>query len=85
MKKSMIEIAGIRFPLCSLNTLIIGSGAAALNAAVNLFDCGQKNIAIATNALLKMSKTKGYRFLTGMKSSPYSQKKEAEKRMLSEP
>ena len=49
MKKSMIEIAGIRFPLCSLNTLIIGSGAAALNAAVNLFDCGQKNIAIATD------------------------------------
>jgi len=45
----MIEIVGIRFPLCSLNTLIIGSGAAALNAAVNLFDCGQKNIAIATD------------------------------------
>jgi len=49
MKKNMIEIDGIRFPLCSLNTLIIGSGAAALNAAVNLFDCGQKNIAIATD------------------------------------
>ncbi len=45
----MIEIDGIRFPLCSLNTLIIGSGAAALNAAVNLFNCGQKNIAIATD------------------------------------
>jgi len=49
MKKNMIEIDGIRFPLCSLNTLIIGSGAAALNAAVNLFDCGQKDIAIATD------------------------------------
>jgi succinate dehydrogenase/fumarate reductase flavoprotein subunit len=49
MKKNMIEIDGIRFPLCSLNTLIIGSGAAALNAAVNLFDFGQKNIAIATD------------------------------------
>jgi succinate dehydrogenase/fumarate reductase flavoprotein subunit len=49
MKKTMIEIDGIRFPLCSLNTLIIGSGAAALNAAVNLIDCGQKNIAIATD------------------------------------
>lgn len=49
MKKNMIEIDRIRFPLCSLNTLIIGSGAAALNAAVNLFDCGQKDIAIATD------------------------------------
>ncbi len=49
MKKSMIEIEGIRFPLYSLNTLIIGSGAAALNAAVNLFDFGQKEIAIATD------------------------------------
>jgi succinate dehydrogenase/fumarate reductase flavoprotein subunit len=49
MKKNMIEIDGIRFPLYSLNTLIIGSGAAALNAAVNLFDYGQKDIAIATD------------------------------------
>ncbi len=49
MKKKMIEIDGIRFPLYSLNTLIIGSGAAALNAAVNLFDNGQKDIAIATD------------------------------------
>jgi succinate dehydrogenase/fumarate reductase flavoprotein subunit len=49
MKKNMIEIDGIRFPLYSLNTLIIGSGAAALNAAVNLFNYGQKDIAIATD------------------------------------
>jgi succinate dehydrogenase/fumarate reductase flavoprotein subunit len=49
MNKKMIEIDGIRFPLYSLNTLIIGSGAAALNAAVSLSDCGQKNIAIATD------------------------------------
>ena len=49
MKKNTIEIDGIRFPLYSLNTLIIGSGAAALNAAVNLFEYGQKDIAIATD------------------------------------
>jgi len=36
-------------PLYSLNTLIIGSGAAALNAAVNVFEKGQKDIAIATD------------------------------------
>jgi len=49
MKKNTIEIEGIRFPLHSLNTLIIGSGAAALNAAVNLFNYGQKDVAIATD------------------------------------
>jgi succinate dehydrogenase/fumarate reductase flavoprotein subunit len=48
MKKSTIEISGVRFSLYSLNTLIIGSGAAALNAAVNLFEYGQEDIAIAT-------------------------------------
>ena len=48
MKKTTIEISGVRFPLYSLNTLIIGSGAAALNAAVNLFEFGQKDIAVAT-------------------------------------
>jgi len=49
MNKSEIEIAGTKMPLYSLNTLIIGSGAAALNAAVNLFEFGQKDIAIATD------------------------------------
>ena len=49
MKKSLIEVDGIRLPLYSLNTLIIGSGAAALNAAVRLWDYGQDDIAIATD------------------------------------
>lgn len=49
MKKSMIDIDGNQFPLHSLNTLIIGSGAAALNAAANLFESGQEDIAIATD------------------------------------
>ena len=49
MRRSEIECGGTRLPLYSLNTLIIGSGAAALNAAVNLFEKGQKDIAIATD------------------------------------
>lgn len=49
MKKSEIEVAGRKLPCYSLNTLIIGSGAAALNAAACLYDNGQKNIAIATD------------------------------------
>jgi len=49
MKKSTVEIDGKKFPLFSLNTLIIGSGAAGLNAAVNLYKYGQKDIAIATD------------------------------------
>lgn len=49
MRRSEIEGGGTRLPLYSLNTLIIGSGAAALNAAVNLFEKGQKDIAIATD------------------------------------
>ncbi len=35
-------------PVMCLNTAIIGSGAAGYNAAVKLFDLGQKDIAILT-------------------------------------
>ena len=49
MKRSMIEVEGKKIPLYSLNTLIVGSGAAALNAAVNLHRLGQTGIAIATD------------------------------------
>ena len=49
MKKTAILIGGTRLPVISLNTLIIGSGAAALNAAVCLRDQGVENIAIATD------------------------------------
>jgi len=49
MKRSTIEVEGKKIPLYSLNTLIIGSGAAALNAALNLHKYGQKDIAIATD------------------------------------
>jgi len=49
MKKKVIKVGSIRFPVYSLNTLIIGSGAAALNAAAHLFKWGQEDIAIATD------------------------------------
>ncbi|TET74001.1 MAG: FAD-binding protein [Candidatus Aminicenantes bacterium] len=49
MKRSIIELERVCLPFYSLNTLIIGSGAAALNSAVNLFKMGKKNIAIATD------------------------------------
>lgn len=49
MKKSMIECRGICLPLYSVNTLVIGSGVAALNAANKLFEYGQEDIAIVTD------------------------------------
>lgn len=49
MKKSTIKIKGRTLPLYSLNTLIIGSGAAGLNAAVCLYRYGQEDIAIITD------------------------------------
>jgi succinate dehydrogenase/fumarate reductase flavoprotein subunit len=49
MERSEIRIDGVSMPLYSLNTLVIGSGAASLNAAVNLVENGQKDIAIATD------------------------------------
>ncbi len=48
MRKSEIKMGGITFPLYALNTLIIGSGAAALNAAGCLYEQGQPDIAVAT-------------------------------------
>jgi succinate dehydrogenase/fumarate reductase flavoprotein subunit len=49
MKKSQVKIKRARIPVYSLNTLIIGSGAAALNAAVCLHRNGVEDIAIATD------------------------------------
>jgi len=48
MRKTEIKLGGTTFPLHTMNTLIIGSGAAALNAAVCLYEQGQRDIAIAT-------------------------------------
>ncbi len=49
MKKHDLKISGFRLPVYSLNTLVIGSGAAALNAAVCLHRNGVSDIAIATD------------------------------------
>jgi succinate dehydrogenase/fumarate reductase flavoprotein subunit len=49
MEQGLIEVQGIHIPAYSLNTLIIGSGAASLNAAAHLFEKGQRNIAVATD------------------------------------
>jgi len=51
MKKGVVECKGVRLPLYSINTLIIGSGAAALNAAVMLVEMGQKDVAVVTDNL----------------------------------
>jgi succinate dehydrogenase/fumarate reductase flavoprotein subunit len=50
MKTTEIRIGGRRVPLHSLNTLIIGSGAAALNAAVSLRELGTTDIALVTDS-----------------------------------
>jgi succinate dehydrogenase/fumarate reductase flavoprotein subunit len=43
-----ITVAGKMLPLYSLNTLIIGSGTAALNAAICLHERGRRDIAVVT-------------------------------------
>ncbi|MDZ7373606.1 MAG: FAD-binding protein [candidate division KSB1 bacterium] len=48
MEKEWIELGGKRFPLYSVNTLVVGSGAAALNAAIQLVRFGQSDVAIVT-------------------------------------
>ncbi|MBN2011286.1 FAD-binding protein [candidate division KSB1 bacterium] len=49
MTKSKLKIKNVTFPLYSLNTLIIGSGAASLNTAIQLHEKGQTDLAIATD------------------------------------
>jgi succinate dehydrogenase/fumarate reductase flavoprotein subunit len=50
MIKTRITIDRRTFPLLSLNTLVVGSGAAGLAAAAELHRLGQTNVAIATEA-----------------------------------
>jgi succinate dehydrogenase/fumarate reductase flavoprotein subunit len=49
MKSESIQVGKYTLKLYSLNTLIIGSGAASLNAAVSLHSLGQKDIILATS------------------------------------
>jgi succinate dehydrogenase/fumarate reductase flavoprotein subunit len=50
LRQDEISIDGVRMPVYSVNTVVIGSGAAALNAAVNLVEFGQEDIAIVTES-----------------------------------
>ncbi|MCS7119773.1 MAG: FAD-binding protein [Nitrososphaerota archaeon] len=48
MEKGTVEVLGYKIPVYSLNTVIIGSGAAGLNCADHLYANGQRDIAIVT-------------------------------------
>ena len=50
MTEDRLTIAGVQMPVYSVNTLVVGSGAAALGAAVWLGDFGQHDIAIVTES-----------------------------------
>ena len=51
MKKSKITINKIEYDLISVNTVIVGTGAAGFNAADSLYDLGQKDICIVTEGI----------------------------------
>ena len=48
MRQESICIAGKELPLYMIQTIVVGSGAAGLNAAVSLYKKGQKDIAVVT-------------------------------------
>ncbi|MEN6311878.1 MAG: FAD-binding protein, partial [Acidobacteriota bacterium] len=49
MKTTRLEIDGVSYPVISLNTLVVGSGAAGLNAAARLHAEGVRDVAVATD------------------------------------
>jgi len=51
VKRQMIRIEGHNIEVLSMNTIIVGSGAAGLNAADRLFSLGQQDIAILTEGM----------------------------------
>ena len=51
MSKDIISINNHEIDVYSLNTVVVGSGAAAFNAADSLYNLGQKNIAIVTEGV----------------------------------
>lgn len=53
MDCSFIEFEGINLKIYCFNTIIVGTGAAGLNAALRLYNFGQKDIAIVTEGLHK--------------------------------
>src|SRR5665647_725167 len=51
MKEDNVLIGGMNLHVYSLNTVVVGSGAASLNAADRLYTMGQRDIAIITEGL----------------------------------
>jgi succinate dehydrogenase/fumarate reductase flavoprotein subunit len=51
MKREKTRIDGKEIPVISLNTVIVGTGAAGYNAADSLYSLGQKDIAIVTEGI----------------------------------
>lgn len=51
MEKTTVLLNNINIDVYSLNTLVVGSGAAGLNAADRLWSFGQKDIAIITEGM----------------------------------
>ena len=51
MEKDSVKISGLDIPVYSMNSVIVGSGAAGLNAADSLWTLGQKDIGIVTEGL----------------------------------
>ncbi len=51
MKWDVFEIDGLKIPLATLNTVVVGTGAAGYNAALRLADCGVEDIAIITEGV----------------------------------
>jgi len=53
MRREQVKWNGMHLEVCSLNTVVVGSGAAGFNAADRLYSLGQKDIAIITEGLNK--------------------------------
>jgi succinate dehydrogenase/fumarate reductase flavoprotein subunit len=51
MKKDQLQIEGQKIDVYSLNTVVVGSGAAGFNAADRLYNFGQKDIALVTEGI----------------------------------
>ncbi|MCK5128325.1 MAG: FAD-binding protein [Clostridiales bacterium] len=51
MKNEFVKIDNITIPMYSMNTIVVGTGAAGYNAADSLYALGQKDIAILTEGI----------------------------------
>src|SRR3989339_1910731 len=51
MKKSTLQVSGNSIPVYSLNTVVVGSGAASLSCADHIHRMGQTDLAIVTDEM----------------------------------